>query len=222
MRKEINKTKKLILTTAMELFSTKGYDQTPVSVIIEKAGISKGGFYHHFKAKEEIIDLIAKLQVDAVLEIIHTVIDQENRNALERFNLLIEKVQAFRTKNRDHLYKLYELFIHHGNLALKDKIETYTLKKALPPYTKLIEQGIMEGSFQTNSSRFAAESIIRIVPILRLKMAILYVNRETNADYLEQIFCIADYLEEFVTNTLGAKKGSLRIAPLFKSFFEKS
>jgi AcrR family transcriptional regulator len=217
-----NQTKKLILTTAYELFSTLGYDHTPVSMIIEKAGISKGGFYHHFKAKEDIIDSIARFQVDAVIEIINTVTSQESLSAIDKFNLLLEKVQAFRFENRDQLYKLYEPFLHHGNLVLKDKIEAYTLEKALLPYVTLIEQGISEGSFHTCSAKLAAESILRIAPILRLKMAKLYIDRETNANYFEEIFHVAEYLEEFVTKTLGTNKGSLKIAQLFKSYFEKS
>jgi len=219
MGKISNQTKKLILTTAYELFSALGYDYTPVSMIIEKARISKGGFYHHFKAKEDILDSIARLQVDVVIEIISAITDQENLSALDKFNLLIEKVQTFRSENRDQLYKLYEPFLHHGNLALKSKIEAYTLEKALPPYVKLIEQGITEGSFHTGSARLAAESIIRIAPVFRLKMAKLYINRQANANYLEEIFHVADYLQEFIVNTLGAHSGSLKIAQLFKSYF---
>lgn len=46
--------KKLILKTAMMLFSTKGSAATSMQEIAEACGISKGSIYLHFKSKEEL------------------------------------------------------------------------------------------------------------------------------------------------------------------------
>ena len=51
-----------ILTAAMKLFNVKGYTNTRVSDISEKAKISKGLIYRYFNSKEEIIlSLVDKL-----------------------------------------------------------------------------------------------------------------------------------------------------------------
>jgi len=213
-----HKTKALILKTAYELFSSNGYANTPISRILEKTGISKGGFYHHFKSKEEIIDTIARLQVDRVVISINK-IAEEPLTALEKFNKLIQKVQLFRTRNRDQLYKLFEAFLSKENLVLKDKIDTYTLRRAKPVYAKIIEQGIGEGVFRTSSPELAAETIIRTAPELRMKMVQLHLARKTNEHYEKDIGEVADFLEEFVLKILGADKGSIQIAQLFKSFY---
>lgn len=44
-----------VLSTAVELFAEQGYDGTSVSQVIEKAGLTKGGFYHHFASKEDLL-----------------------------------------------------------------------------------------------------------------------------------------------------------------------
>jgi AcrR family transcriptional regulator len=49
----MNITKNRIKNTAMRLFLTKGYS-VGINEIIEKAGTSKGAFYHHFKSKEDL------------------------------------------------------------------------------------------------------------------------------------------------------------------------
>lgn len=44
-----------ILKTAFELFLESGFGEVSVNEIIRKAGVTKGGFYHYFKSKEELI-----------------------------------------------------------------------------------------------------------------------------------------------------------------------
>jgi TetR/AcrR family transcriptional regulator, transcriptional repressor for nem operon len=43
-----------IIDEALRLFSVKGYANTSTMEIITAAGTSKGGFYNHFKTKEEL------------------------------------------------------------------------------------------------------------------------------------------------------------------------
>lgn len=50
-----NKTKKGIIDCARRLFVEKGYNNVTVDEIIAEANSSKGGFYTHFKTKEDLI-----------------------------------------------------------------------------------------------------------------------------------------------------------------------
>lgn len=44
-----------LLAAAVEEFIEKGYDGASVDAIAKKAGVSKGGFYHHFPNKEVLL-----------------------------------------------------------------------------------------------------------------------------------------------------------------------
>lgn len=44
-----------IIEVATRLFSEKGFEKTPVSLICEEAEISKGLVFHHFKNKNELL-----------------------------------------------------------------------------------------------------------------------------------------------------------------------
>jgi TetR/AcrR family transcriptional repressor of nem operon len=46
--------KERIVKEALVLFATKGYMNTSIAEIIERAQASKGGLYNHFKSKEEL------------------------------------------------------------------------------------------------------------------------------------------------------------------------
>jgi AcrR family transcriptional regulator len=63
-----------VLDAAVELFAQHGYDGTSVSQVITRAGVAKGGFYHHFASKEALLfevygDLIGRqlAGLDAIL-----------------------------------------------------------------------------------------------------------------------------------------------------------
>ncbi|MFI1715832.1 TetR/AcrR family transcriptional regulator [Streptomyces sp. NPDC053513] len=56
-RRERNKlrVKNRIYEAAMDLFTQKGYDQTSVDEITEKADVARGTFFNHFQRKEDLI-----------------------------------------------------------------------------------------------------------------------------------------------------------------------
>jgi TetR/AcrR family transcriptional regulator, cholesterol catabolism regulator len=51
-------TRKALLDSALELFSTHGYADTSVQQIADRAHLTKGAFYHHFESKEDLLRLI--------------------------------------------------------------------------------------------------------------------------------------------------------------------
>ncbi len=50
-----DQTKALILETALEMFRERGYDETTMRAIAEKAGVSLGNAYYYFHSKEYLI-----------------------------------------------------------------------------------------------------------------------------------------------------------------------
>lgn len=48
-------TQRLLLDSAVTLFSQKGYAETTLQEIAEGAGLTKGALYHHFSGKEDLL-----------------------------------------------------------------------------------------------------------------------------------------------------------------------
>ena len=55
MRTTRNTAKEKIIDAAWELFQEVGYENATVNDIIERSGTSRGAFYHHFRAKEDLL-----------------------------------------------------------------------------------------------------------------------------------------------------------------------
>lgn len=54
MQSRSEATRSHLLQAALELFAQSGYDATGVIQICQRAGVSKGAFYHHFPSKQAI------------------------------------------------------------------------------------------------------------------------------------------------------------------------
>jgi AcrR family transcriptional regulator len=63
-----------VLNAAVELFAAQGYDATSVAQVTSRARVARGGFYHHFPSKQDLLyavygDLIT-LQLERMQEIL--------------------------------------------------------------------------------------------------------------------------------------------------------
>src|SRR5699024_12425244 len=60
--------RKKIIDEALILFEKHGFHGVTVNQIVEKTGTSKGGFYHHFTSKDELLFVIHDEFITYVLE----------------------------------------------------------------------------------------------------------------------------------------------------------
>ena len=60
--------KERIIDSALVLFEQNGYHGVTVDQIVEESGTSKGGFYHNFKSKDELLYHIHDVFISYVLE----------------------------------------------------------------------------------------------------------------------------------------------------------
>jgi len=211
--------KQEILDTAMDLFSTKGYSQTTVNDIINLAGFSKGGFYHHFKSKEEIIDSIIMDYVSETLELSNKIADDPLKNGFEKYKKLFLEIQKRRIKNRDRYDFLTKMFLSEENILFKYRYTERILKITQPPLVKIIKQGKKEGHFKLGYPEEAAETIISFGTIYRAKIAVLMIDLPTHPENLDKIIRIIHYMQNTIERILGLTPGSLNfISQEFQKF----
>jgi AcrR family transcriptional regulator len=65
-------TRRTLLDVARELFVERGYEDTSIELVLERAAISRGALYHHFESKrnlyEAVLEDIEARLADGVLE----------------------------------------------------------------------------------------------------------------------------------------------------------
>jgi AcrR family transcriptional regulator len=82
------RTRRLLMTTARELFLRDGYHATSLEKIAETAGFSKGAFYHNFAGKDEIcLHVLDEIRAEHAAQIVAILREpvQERLGSLERW-----------------------------------------------------------------------------------------------------------------------------------------
>lgn len=67
-------TRQMLVDNALELFGSQGFHATSVQTIVDRAGLTKGAFYHHFASKEDLLRLIHDQFLEVQREMISEIV----------------------------------------------------------------------------------------------------------------------------------------------------
>ncbi len=90
-----SKTKRIILEVAEELFAEKGFDKTGVNEIAENAGIAKSVIYHHFKNKDEILQVLIKNLSSELIGLKHSIMEKRPEQSEDTVKAVFEELLTF-------------------------------------------------------------------------------------------------------------------------------
>src|SRR5581483_8107458 len=95
-----------LIDCAQTLFLTTGYDATTIADIIARAGVSKGGFYHHFLSKEDLLDALIARMTEAIIANARDVLEDDGLDALAKLNRFFARSQAWKAQSASTLWPL--------------------------------------------------------------------------------------------------------------------
>lgn len=147
-----------IIEVSLRLFIQKGYESTSIQDIInELGGLTKGAIYHHFKSKDEIFVAVANhiyKDIEAHLTIIR---DDPTMTGREKLKALFHS--SLENSAQDEMFAIAPNLLENPPflaLQLRNAVE-----EAAPLYIQpVLEQGIADGSIQTDSPRELAEVLM--------------------------------------------------------------
>ena len=147
-----------ILDAAKQLFLEKGYDNTTIQDIVDHlGGLTKGAVYHHFKSKEDIICALSdKLFFDR--NPFMEVKQRTDLNGLQKMQEVMRLNQS-NTQGTDISIQILPLLKNPRIFA--ELIESNRIHLS-PRWLELMEEGIADGSIQTEY----AKEISELIPLL--------------------------------------------------------
>ncbi len=194
--KEYDERRTEILETATALFSEHGYDETSVNMIIEEIGIAKGTFYHYFRSKDELLEVIVEFMVENVGNGVDAIAKREDLTGLEK---MVETNKYFRTLAVGW-EKISEFLHEDRNAHWHLKLEKKLLPKVYNSYEFIIKQGIAEGDFHTEYPRETAIAILGTANALGGKDHDHTGERTYDPEFIKAVMDIYERI-------LGMKKG---------------
>jgi AcrR family transcriptional regulator len=78
-------TRGALLRVAQELFTDKGYAATATEDIVQRAGVTRGALYHHFRDKEELFQAVFEEAERGLVETVRTAADAAQTDPWQGF-----------------------------------------------------------------------------------------------------------------------------------------
>ena len=133
--------KQELLDIAYRMFLTNGYENTSVDGIIEEAGIAKGTYYYYFESKEQMLEEVIEMMLDAEEEKASKILEAD----IPVSQKLVGIIAAFRPDTTEA--PITEALHEPGNLIMHEKINQKLMDRLIPLLTEVARQGVSEGIY---------------------------------------------------------------------------
>lgn len=210
-----------ILETAEKLFYRKGYEATSIQDILDDLKMSKGGFYHHFESKLQLLDALCQKQMQENGELMRAAVEENRGDAIAQMNALYERCTLWQEGQEEFTFLVLKTAYLGGSVQLRDSLRQTMLADARPLMKEIIHDGIEQQKFFTRFPDDIGELLLQLFANLNDEIAMLLAKDEKGG-------CIPGILNLLMTYRhaaqmlTGAPYGSLVLCDLnrFKKVME--
>ncbi len=197
-----------------KLIYTMGFDQMSIQDILNDLGISKGAFYHYFKSKPDLLEGLIDLMMEEALLAIEPVADDPSMNALEKLKEYFLRASVWKTDQIEYLIPIFKVWYKDENVLVREKALVATLRSIIPSLSKIIQQGVDEGVFNTTRPDCLAEVVYMLFYGMGNTLSRTLITKPDESfdegKFYNSILVYSTSLERI----LGAPEGSLEIINL--------
>jgi len=202
--------KERIVRVALELFGNKGYTKTTIADICKLADTSKGGFYHHFDSKEQVLETITEMVYREVKDRYAAMLNDSESDVFTLLSEVFVTINAYEKDQYEKLYNLVKLFGHSESHYIIAKLAFSFEALTASIYEKFLRRGISEGLFKLENPQALSQ-------LWSHEMVVLYglirhiVAQPAVADLRTQYLERARFLEGIINNALRQATGHVTI-----------
>lgn len=155
-------TRQKLLDTAEEIFGTKGYYETSIVDITQKADVAQGTFYNYFSTKQMIFtELVRQLSKDFRNEIRLEVAKATSEKEAQMFGIRT----FFRwVKNHRNLYNIVQQAV-----LVDEELYRWYYERLAQGYVKGLEEAMKKGEFKSLDPETVAYGLMGISQFIGMR-----------------------------------------------------
>ncbi len=198
-----------ILDAAEALFFERGYDRTSVQDILDVLGMSKGGFYHYFDAKDSVLRAVIERRMQGRLDKLTSELYDSRRGPVDRLNLLLGMANLFETEEAPFAALLLKLCYQDKDAAMTAHRRRVLVERLLPRINDVIGEGVADDSFHTRHPQAVGRLLLLLACDVDDEVCTLLAENPDNPDVMLRILELLNAYRESVERLVGAPYGSV-------------
>ena len=136
------KRKKELLKIGYDMFITRGYENTSVDEIIEKAQIAKGTYYYYFESKDQMLEEVIDMMIDSETEMANQVIGMD----IPVPQKIVGIIASIKPTEAEQPVK--NALFQPENVLMHYKVRQKLVNILTPLLSEVIKEGVEEGIFE--------------------------------------------------------------------------
>ncbi|MEO6135928.1 MAG: TetR family transcriptional regulator [Ginsengibacter sp.] len=141
-------TKETIIQSAIDLFSTKGYDGASVRDIASHANVNVAMINYYFGSKEGLFESIVEFRASYLKGIFEELINNDELSSIEKIDIIIDRTIERKFTGLPFQHLLHRELALTNRPQLKEAISDILLKN-MNVAKKIIQSGINNGEFKS-------------------------------------------------------------------------
>jgi AcrR family transcriptional regulator len=199
------------IDTAQRLMQAKGYEQVSIQDVLDQLEASRGAFYHYFDSKQALLEAVIERMIEAGLGSVAPVVDDPRLTALEKLKGVFSGIAQWKTERKALVLSVLQVWTSDDNAIVREKFRHGLSGRIVPFLSRIIEQGIAEGSFAVTRPVETAQVFLIMLLGFQEIATDLFLERQANAiGYDEVVARFSSYTDAF-ERILGARPGSVDI-----------
>lgn len=206
-----------IIEVAYDLFTTKGYDKTTIADIIKGAGASKGGFYHHFKSKDEIFERIIFASIKEIMAYYKQILEDDSSTAAAKFSESFYRLNEVKKESVKDWDKIKKLYTFKGNHVLLKRMGEAFEEQMAEFYHRLIKQGIDSGEFHVlYPKQLGALWSREVIKFHQMSRRIFTGVKDNEGEFYDML----KFNEALINSQLGVESRTVRLVEMGDAYLQ--
>ena len=151
-----------ILDAAAQILTTHGWEEVTINEILAAAGISRGGFYHHFSSKDDILEALVLRFADAATAAATTGQGTSGVAIVDRLSSFLRGALQWELDHAEEVMSIVRLARRPGNELLFLGLSKETERRTLPVLKEFLSEGVESGVFELYDVDMTAGLFLRI------------------------------------------------------------
>lgn len=193
------------------LVQAKGYEALSVRDVIDEVGASKGGFYHYFGSKADLLEAVVERMADGVEASWDEVLKAPGVPAVQRLHDVFAVTAQWKNARRELVLAVLEGWLGDHNAIVRDKLRHLVRARMKPMLVPILEQGLAEGSFTGIDPDPTAEVVITMILGGQEEAAQLFVARQAGRVSFDDVVRHFDAYAVALARVLGYPVGRLSL-----------